>query len=203
MIQKRSKQTGSQNTKQWHMRQKNDHMPRFSSILIPTIFKTKFQCNQTMRAMGDSNHNLQNASYSNLKTITALHQVLRVVWFAWLIYRLFALPILVATFAQNSKVASDQVIFAGIFWQALWLVPAFVLSFWIIHGRSAYALLMGSLLTLLYLGASGMLVLQKWYELGQQWAWVYLLDFILLFIINVCIFLLLKRLPSMNKYPKN
>ena len=87
-------------------------------------------------------------------------------------------------------------------WQSLWLVPAFILTPWILRGRSPYALLVGSMFTLIYLGASGVVLFTRVY--GSSWAeiGVYGLDFVLLFLVNLWLFVLLKRLPSMNKVEK-
>ncbi|MBE0407454.1 hypothetical protein EI162_11130 [Psychrobacter sp. FME6] len=126
-----------------------------------------------------------------------IRQRLMVTWLVWLAFRLIALPILINIFNTSSP---DIV--GGIAWQALWLVPAFVLTPSILRGRSPYGLLIGSMFTLVYLGASGVVLFTRAY--GSSWAEivVYLLDFLLLFAINVWLFVLLKRLPSMNNVVK-
>ncbi|MGP9637531.1 hypothetical protein [Psychrobacter sp. AOP3-A1-26] len=131
------------------------------------------------------------------KPIAPIRQRLMVTWLVWLAFRLIALPILINIFNTSSP---DIV--GGIAWQALWLVPAFVLTPSILRGRSPYALLIGSMFTLVYLGASGVVLFTRAY--GSSWAEivVYLLDFLLLFAINVWLFVLLKRLPSMNNVVK-
>ena len=131
------------------------------------------------------------------KPITPIRQRLMVTWLVWLVFRLLALPILISVFNP-----SHPDIIGGIAWQALWLVPAFVLTPSVLRGRSPYALLIGSMFTLVYLGASGVVLFTRIY--GSSWAEivVYLLDFILLFAINVWLFILLKRLPSMNNVVK-
>ena len=131
------------------------------------------------------------------KPITPIRQRLMVTWLVWLVFRLLALPILISIFNP-----SNPDIIGGIAWQALWLVPAFVLTPSVLRGRSPYALLIGSMFTLVYLGASGVVLFTRIY--GSSWAEivVYLLDFILLFAINVWLFILLKRLPSMNNVVK-
>ena len=131
------------------------------------------------------------------KPIAPIRQRLMVTWLVWLAFRLIALPILINIFNTSSP---DIV--GGIAWQALWLVPAFVLTPSILRGRSPYALLIGSMFTLVYLGASGVVLFTRAY--GSSWAEivVYLLDFLLLFAINIWLFVLLKRLPSMNNVVK-
>lgn len=132
-----------------------------------------------------------------IKPIAPVSRRLKMVWLAWLGYRLLGLPIFI-----NTLNPSSPDIIGGIAWQALWLVPAFILTPWIIRGRSPYALLIGSMFTLVYLGASGVVWFTRVY--GSSWAeiMVYATDFVLLFAINVLLFILLKRLPSMNNVVK-
>lgn len=131
------------------------------------------------------------------KPIEPIRQRLLVTWLVWLVYRLLGLPILINIFNPSSP---DVI--GGIAWQALWLVPAFVLTPWILRGRSPYALLISSMFTLVYLGASGVVLFTRAY--GSSWAEITLhsIDFILLLAINVWLFILLKRLPSMNNVVK-
>jgi len=131
------------------------------------------------------------------KPITPIAQRLMVTWLIWLVYRLLGLPIFISIFNPSSP---DIV--GGIAWQALWLVPALILTPWILRGRSPYALLISSMFTLVYLGASGVVLFTRIY--GSSWAEiaVYLTDFLLLLAINVWLFILLKRLPSMNNVVK-
>ena len=132
-----------------------------------------------------------------LKPIMPVRQRLMVTWLVWLIFRLLALPVLINIFNP-----SRPDIIGGIAWQALWLVPAFVLTPSMLRGRSPYALLIDSMFTLVYLGASGVVLFTRAY--GSSWAEivVYFIDFVLLFAINVWLFILLKRLPSMNNVVK-
>ncbi|WP_201549332.1 hypothetical protein [Psychrobacter sp. Pi2-1] len=129
--------------------------------------------------------------------IAPIAQRLKITWLIWLVYRLLGLPIFINVFNPSSP---DIV--GGIAWQALWLVPALILTPWILRGRSPYALLISSMFTLVYLGASGVVLFTRIY--GSSWAEiaVYLADFLLLLAINVWLFILLKRLPSMNNVVK-
>ncbi|MGO2386282.1 MAG: hypothetical protein ACTH6Z_04045 [Psychrobacter sp.] len=131
------------------------------------------------------------------KPITPIARRLMVTWLIWLVYRLLGLPIFISIFNPSSP---DIV--GGIAWQALWLVPALILTPWILRGRSPYALLISSMFTLVYLGASGVVLFTRIY--GSSWAEiaVYATDFLLLLAINVWLFILLKRLPSMNNVVK-
>ena len=132
-----------------------------------------------------------------VKPIAPIAQRLKVTWLIWLVYRLLGLPIFISIFNPSSP---DIV--GGIAWQALWLVPALILTPWILRARSPYALLISSMFTLVYLGASGVVLFTRIY--GSSWAEiaVYSTDFLLLLAINVWLFILLKRLPSMNNVVK-
>ena len=132
-----------------------------------------------------------------VKPIAPIAHRLKVTWLIWLAYRLLGLPIFISIFNPSSP---DIV--GGIAWQALWLVPALILTPWILRGRSPYALLISSMFTLVYLGASGVVLFTRIY--GSSWAEiaVYLVDFLLLLAINIWLFILLKRLPSMNNVVK-
>lgn len=131
------------------------------------------------------------------KPIAPMQQRLMWTWLVWLVYRLLGLPILISIFNP----ASPDII-GGIAYQALWLVPAFILTPAILRGRSPYVLLVGSMLTLVYLGASGVTLFIRAYGSSLLEILVYGLDFGLLLLINIWLFLLLKRLPSMNNVVK-
>ena len=144
-----------------------------------------------------SDDSKEDSSTKASKLITPIRQRLIVTWLVWLSFRLLALPILISVFNPSRP---DMI--GGIAWQALWLVPAFILTPSILRGRSPYALLIDSMFTLVYLGASGVVLFTRAY--GSSWAEiaVYFIDFGLLFVINVWLFVLLKRLPSMNNVVK-
>jgi hypothetical protein len=131
------------------------------------------------------------------KPIAPMRQRLVITWLVWLIYRLLGMPILIS---MANPTSPDIV--GGIVWYGLWLIPAFILTPAIWRGRSPYVLLVGSMLTLIYLGASGVTLFIRVH--GSSWAEIviYMLDFALLLLINSWLFLLLKRLPSMNNVVK-
>ena len=131
------------------------------------------------------------------KPIAPMQQRLLLTWLVWLVYRLLVLPIFISLFNP-----SNPDIIGGIAWYGLWLIPAFIITPVILRGRSPYMLLVSSMLTLVYLGASGVVLFTRFY--GTSWTeiLVYALDFALLFAINIWLFILLKRLPSMNKVQK-
>ena len=147
--------------------------------------------------MPNTSNDTIESSIKASKPITPIRQLLIATWLVWLSFRLFALPTLISIFNP-----SRPDIIGGIAWQSLWLVPAFVLTPSILRGRSPYALLIDSMFTLVYLGASGVILFTRAY--GSSWAEiaVYFIDFALLLAINVWLFVLLKRLPSMNNVVK-
>ena len=144
-----------------------------------------------------SDDSKEDSSIKASKPITPIRQRLIATWLVWLSFRFIALPILISIFNP-----SRPDIVGGIAWQALWLVPAFILTPSILRGRSPYALLIDSMFSLVYLGASGVVLFTRAY--GSSWAEiaVYFIDFALLLAINVWLFVLLKRLPSMNNVVK-
>ncbi|WP_298978504.1 hypothetical protein [uncultured Psychrobacter sp.] len=131
------------------------------------------------------------------KPIAPMQQRLLLTWLVWLVYRLLVLPIFISLFNP-----SNPDIIGGIAWYGLWLIPAFIITPVILRGRSPYMLLVSSMLTLVYLGASGVVLFTRFYGTSWTGILVYGLDFALLFAINVWLFILLKRLPSMNKVQK-
>lgn len=136
----------------------------------------------------------QKQKIRTLKSPAVIRQWLKWSWLTWLGYRLVLLPVLVHMVSHRTF---DMM--GGMVWQGIWLVPAFVMTYWLIKGTSPYALLLSSMLTLVYLGASGVNVLVTTFEVGFVMGWIYLLDFLWLLVINIALFFLLKRLPSMNK----
>ena len=141
---------------------------------------------------------VQNSASAKLdKPIAPMHRRLVITWLIWLAYRLFAMPVLINVINPRSP---D--IIGGIVWYGLWLIPAVILTPAILKGRSPYVLLVGSMLTLVYLGASGITLLVRLYGSSGLEILVYGIDFALLLMINIWLFLLLKRLPSMNNVVK-
>lgn len=134
---------------------------------------------------------------SPIKPASTMRRRLMITWLIWLGFRLLALPILISVMnAQHPDLAG------GIAWQALWLIPAFILTPWMIKGRSPYALIVASMFTLVYLGASGVVLFTRSYGASFGEILVYFGDFLLLLFINTWLFFLLKRLPSMNNVVK-
>ena len=140
-----------------------------------------------------NNKTLDRNSPQNLAFIASLQSKLRLSWLAWLLYRGLALPVLLGLL-----LTTRPNIVGGIAWQLLWLIPALIVTPWIIKGKSPYALLMSSMLTLVYLGASGVTLFSRFYDSGINVVWIYGIDLLLILLINIGLFKLLKHLPSMN-----
>ncbi|MDY3306133.1 hypothetical protein [Psychrobacter sanguinis] len=136
---------------------------------------------------------LDRSSPENIALIAKLQSKLRMSWITWLVYRGIGLPVLLGLL-----LATQPDVIGGIAWQLLWLIPALIVTPWVIKGKSPYALLMSSMLTLVYLVASGVTLFSRFYDSGSSVMWVYAIDLILILLINVWLFKLLKRLPSMN-----
>ena len=128
------------------------------------------------------------------KPVEPIIKRLQIFWLVWLAYRLLALPILIASFT-----AQDLDIIGGIAWQALWLIPAIIMTPVMMKGRSPYLLLISSMFTLVYFGASAVVIFARAYAVELSVIWIYVIDTVLLLLINGLLFILLKRLPSMNK----
>ena len=128
-----------------------------------------------------------------VRPVTPIRRRLKVVWIIWLLYRMLAMPVLISIMND-----AQLDIIGGVVWQSLWLIPAFVLSPWMTKGKSAYALLLASMITLIYFGASGVVLFTHIYAKNWSSLWIYVIDTVLLLLINIWLFQLLKRLPSMN-----
>lgn len=127
------------------------------------------------------------------KPIYPIHQRLKGAWCTWLGFRLLAVPVLTHFLATT-----HPAIIGGIAWQGVWLLPALLSTPFIFKGKSPYALLLISMVSFVYLGGSGMVALK--YGYGSMWGLmaVWLVDFMLIALINYWLFILLKRLPKMN-----
>nr|WP_315042211.1 hypothetical protein [uncultured Moraxella sp.] len=136
---------------------------------------------------------MKNNANSALKPVYPIHQKLKISYITWLIFRLFGVAIL-----SFLLLKSQPSVIGGMVWQGLWLLPAVLCTPVIVKGKSPYALLLVSMLLLVYMGGSGMVALKHGFS--QVWALcaVWIVDFYLLTLVNVWLFVLLKRLPKMN-----
>lgn len=127
------------------------------------------------------------------KEPVAIHQLLLRFWLLWLVWRWLVYPMAV-------MVAGGGAWWLGVLWQTLVLLPALIFHRAIWRGNSPYALLWASMVMLVYLGAVGVFVIMRFYEQANfVVTWVLCAEFVMVFAINVLLFLLLKRLPPMHK----
>lgn len=131
---------------------------------------------------------------NQIKPTYPIRRKLNICWVSWLIYRLSIIAIL-----SHLLLTTKPSITGGIFWQGIWLIPALISTPFIMKGKSPYALLIINMVMMVYLGGSGMAILK--YGLTNFWQLVivWTIDFILLILINYWLFILLKRLPKMNR----
>ncbi|OOR88259.1 hypothetical protein B0181_08435 [Moraxella caviae] len=127
---------------------------------------------------------------SVLKPAAPIRQKLRAVWLAWLLWRLFAVPFL--------AVGAADTLGAGVLWQLIVLIPALIFTPAILRGRSPYALLLANMLMLAYLANAGVQFFTHAFS-GAGNAWGFAAEFMLLLLVNIWLFVLLKRLPPMYK----
>lgn len=130
------------------------------------------------------------------KPIASVHQALVFVWLSWLLYRLVIhVMILGATTQAN--------MFYGVLWQILVLLPALAFTPTIMQAKSAYRLILASLLMLIYLAGVGVFFAIRLYENAPFWIKMGLgMEVLFLLLINVMLMALIKRLPPMYKNNK-
>lgn len=141
------------------------------------------------------------------KPIIPVQSALRRAWFAWLLYCLVIYPVLAslafgnvgyANLGMNGSVVTGMVF--GVIWQLVKLIPALLLTPIIKRADAPYGLIVASLVMLIYLGFVGV----YWFIHVFEHSPVYIsvgfgFETLLLLIINVLLFILLKRLPPMHK----
>lgn len=127
------------------------------------------------------------------KPTEPIHHPLQKFWLLWLAHRLILYPTMVS-------LAVGGVWWLGVLWQLIVMLPALVFTKAIWRGNSPYALLWASMVMLVYLGAVGVFWLMRFYE-NAPLIIIGLLtvEFLIVFGINVLLFILLKRLPPMHK----
>lgn len=131
------------------------------------------------------------------KPITAIHQKLQILWAVWLVYRLVVYPVLVG---MATEMGITLGVLMGVLWQVLVLLPAFIFTPAVWRGNSPYPLIILSMMTLVYLASAGVFLVLRIYEHAPVMVWVgFAFETMLLAIINVLLFMLLKRLPPMHK----
>ncbi len=131
------------------------------------------------------------------KAITAIHQKLQILWVVWLVYRLVVYPVLVG---MATEMGISLGVLKGVFWQVLVLLPVFIFTLAVWRGNSPYPLIILSMMTLVYLASAGVFLMLRIYEHAPAMVWMgFAFETVLLAVINVLLFMLLKRLPPMHQ----
>lgn len=108
------------------------------------------------------------------KPVYPIHQRLKWIWWAWLMFRLLA----IAVFTSLLLPAKPNMM-GGMVWQGLWLVPALLATPYIVKGKSPYALLLLSMVTFVYLGVAAWLPSSMGLVIFWGMMGVWLVDFVL------------------------
>lgn len=141
------------------------------------------------------------------KPIMLIQSALRRAWVVWLLYCLVIYPVLASlafgstgrvNLGMNGGVGTGMVF--GVIWQLVKLIPALLLTPTIKRADAPYGLIVASLVMLIYLGFVGV----YWFIHVFEHSPVYIsvgfgFETLLLLIINVLLFVLLRRLPPMHK----
>lgn len=141
------------------------------------------------------------------KPIAPIQSALRRAWVVWLLYCFIIHPILAslafgkigyANLGMNGGAATGMVF--GVIWQLVKLIPALLLTPTIKRADAPYGLIVASLVMLIYLGFVGVYWLIHVFEHSPVYISMgFGFETLLLLIINVLLFVLLKRLPPMHK----
>lgn len=125
------------------------------------------------------------------KLAKSAHRILVISWIMWLSYRLIIHPIIMMTFGVPTG--------SIWLWQLFIMMPTLLLTPIVLRGRSAYGLIVTSLIVLIYWGVAGMMVFVRWYEDAPIMIWMgVLMEAILLSVICLYLIKLLKHLPPMH-----
>ncbi len=87
-----------------------------------------------------------------------------------------------------------------VFWQILALLPALIALPFILKGKSAYALIVISLMMMVYWGVSASFLLIAWYEKAPMLLiGAYGVETVLLAVVFFALFVFLRKMPAMYK----
>lgn len=121
---------------------------------------------------------------------------LKASWMAWLLVVLLIYPLVVFMATQAN-------FWAGVGVQLLGLMPALLFTPSIWRAKSAYGLILASIVTLVYLGFTGVkFVLRAYEQVPSAIIAVLGVEFLCLLAVNVLLFMLLKKMPAMHKQNK-
>lgn len=118
---------------------------------------------------------------------------LKISWLSWLVLMIVIYPLMIAALTQLS-------FGLGLLTRAMIFIVPVICTPFIWRANSPYALIVISLITLVFLGISAVRLFFDGLQ-GLPFAVLAIsaIELILLFVINISLFLLLKRLPAMHK----
>lgn len=130
---------------------------------------------------------------ASLALLARYHRALVWGFLLWLGFRLVVLPWVMAKTLGVSDFGSYIV------WQVLVLLPVVCLTPVLLKGKSAYGLIVASLVLMVYWGAAASFWLIRWYENAPlPTVAVSAFETVLLAWVLVRLFLLLKKMPAMH-----
>lgn len=119
---------------------------------------------------------------------------LKRLWLVWLLYRLLVMTAVVLWIVPTANPLG------AVLWQLLVLLPAFLLTPYIIRASSPYALIVASLVVMVYWALTSMQFVIKLYEQAPLLVSVcYGLEMLLLTAVFFVLFLTTKKMPAMHK----
>lgn len=130
-------------------------------------------------------------SYHNHRSY---HRTLQWAWGLWLGFRLVLMTV-VAT-----VVVPTATLVGAFFWQLLVVAPLLFCTPFIVRAKNAYALIVISLLVMVYWGAAASFLLIKMYEKAPVLVIIaYGAETMVIGVVFVLLFMLTKKLPAMHK----
>lgn len=142
-----------------------------------------------------TNQSAQSPKSKAVKPVAPVASLLKKAWLFWLVARVLIYPVsvILMTSATWSSLAN------GVGLSLFMMLPALVATYWVLSAKSAYALIVISLMSLVYLAVAAGMMAVRWYE-SANLLWVFFgLETALLLVINAALFILLRRLPPMHK----
>lgn len=146
-------------------------------------------------SVNDQNNNTKSrfSLGDDTESLAGYRRYLFLAWCLWLAWRLFVMPWVMWWLTDVGQF--------GIFvlWQGLLLLPMLILTPVIKRAKNAYALIVISLILMVYWAISASHLLNAVYQGQTLLVMVYGLENVLLAMIFITLFLLTKKMPAMHK----
>lgn len=121
-----------------------------------------------------------------------LHR-LKIAWIAWLVLRLALLPLVMMW-------VSNVAMLGAILWQMMVMLPALIATPFVLKSKDSYALIVISLVIMVYWAVAASFWLIYVYERAMTWmVIIYALETLLLTVVFACLLMGLKKMPAMHK----